>query len=101
VFSHLDGSMLVVSAAAGDVGIAPRHAAFISPIKPDDIASHTEGGEERHIYVSGGIVERSWYVRLIMQLLCSSWLSFCEIECFGSNLGKEGHLLDMDTCFKF
>jgi len=56
VFSG-EATMLVVSAAAGDVGIAPGHAAFISPIKPGDIAIHTEGGEEQHIYVSGGIVE--------------------------------------------
>ncbi len=55
VFSG-EATMLVVSAAAGDVGIAPGHAAFISPIKPGDIAIHTEG-EEQHIYVSGGIVE--------------------------------------------
>ena len=55
VFSG-EATMLVVSAAAGDVGIAPGHAAFISPIKPGDIAIHTES-EEQHIYVSGGIVE--------------------------------------------
>lgn len=55
VFSG-EATMLIVSAAAGDVGIAPGHAAFISPIKPGDIAIHTEG-EEQHIYVSGGIVE--------------------------------------------
>ena len=48
--------MLVVSAAAGDVGIAPGHAAFMSPIKAGDIAIHVDGSEE-HIYVSGGMLE--------------------------------------------
>jgi F-type H+-transporting ATPase subunit epsilon len=55
VFSG-EATMLIVSAAAGDVGIAPGHAAFISPIKPGDIAIHANG-EEQHIYVSGGMVE--------------------------------------------
>ena len=48
--------MLVVSAAAGDVGIAPGHAAFMSPIKAGDIAIHVDGSEE-YIYVSGGMLE--------------------------------------------
>jgi len=51
-----EATMLVVSAAAGDVGIAPGHAAFMSPIKAGDIAVHVDGSEE-HIYVSGGMLE--------------------------------------------
>ena len=51
-----EATMLVVSAAAGDVGIAPGHAAFMSPIKAGDIAIHADGTEE-HIYVSGGMLE--------------------------------------------
>ena len=54
-----EATMLVVSAAAGDVGdvgIAPGHAAFMSPIKAGDIAIHVDGSEE-HIYVSGGMLE--------------------------------------------
>jgi len=52
-----EATMLIVSAAAGDVGIAPGHAAFMSPIKAGDIAIHTDGSEEQHIYVSGGMLE--------------------------------------------
>ena len=52
-----EATMLVVSAAAGDVGIAPGHAAFISPIKAGDVAIIDESGEEQHIYVSGGMLE--------------------------------------------
>ena len=51
-----EATMLVVSAAAGDVGIAPGHAAFMSPIKAGDIARHADDTEE-HIYVSGGMLE--------------------------------------------
>ena len=52
-----EATMLIVSAAAGDVGIAPGHAAFMSPIKAGDIAIHIDGSEEQHIYVSGGMLE--------------------------------------------
>jgi len=51
-----EATMVIVSAAAGDIGIAPGHAAFISPIKPGEVAVYGEG-EEQHIYVSGGMVE--------------------------------------------
>lgn len=51
-----EATMLVVSAAAGDVGIAPGHAPFMSPIKAGDVAVFTEG-EEQHVYVSGGMLE--------------------------------------------
>ncbi|MEX1081902.1 MAG: F0F1 ATP synthase subunit epsilon [Halofilum sp. (in: g-proteobacteria)] len=44
-------------AEGGEVGIAPRHAPFVSRLRPGDVRIETENGEEEFIYVSGGILE--------------------------------------------
>jgi len=41
----------------GDVGIAPRHTAFISRLRPGDVRVENERGEQEHFYVSGGMLE--------------------------------------------
>lgn len=50
-------SMVYASAEMGEVGIAPRHTAFISRLKPGDVRVENEQGEQEHFYVSGGILE--------------------------------------------
>ena len=44
-------------AEGGEVGIAPRHAPFVSKLQPGDVRIQMEGGEEEIVYVSGGILE--------------------------------------------
>ncbi len=44
-------------AEGGEVGIAPRHAPFVSRLRPGDVRIENENGEEEFIYVSGGILE--------------------------------------------
>ena len=51
-----EAEMVVASAEAGDVGISPGHAAFISRLRPGEIRV-LNGGEEEAIFVSGGILE--------------------------------------------
>lgn len=50
------GEMVYVPAAMGEVGIAPRHTPFVSPIKAGDIRV-TNGDSVEHFYVSGGMLE--------------------------------------------
>ncbi|MBN2886147.1 MAG: F0F1 ATP synthase subunit epsilon [Chromatiaceae bacterium] len=50
-------SMVYASAEMGEVGIAPRHTAFISRLKPGDVRVENEQGEQEHFYVSGGMLE--------------------------------------------
>ncbi len=44
------------SAEMGEVGILPKHAPFLSPLKPGVITIES-GDEEEFLYVSGGILE--------------------------------------------
>jgi F-type H+-transporting ATPase subunit epsilon len=50
------GEMVYVPAVMGEVGIAPRHTPFVSPIKAGDIRV-TNGDNVEHFYVSGGMLE--------------------------------------------
>ncbi|NKN32918.1 F0F1 ATP synthase subunit epsilon [Marichromatium bheemlicum] len=50
-------TMVYASAEVGEVGIAPRHTAFISRLKPGDVRVENEQGEQEHFYVSGGMLE--------------------------------------------
>ncbi len=50
-------TMVYATAEMGEVGIAPRHAAFISRLKPGNVRVENEQGEQEHFYVSGGMLE--------------------------------------------
>ncbi|QVL47252.1 MAG: F0F1 ATP synthase subunit epsilon [Thiocapsa sp.] len=50
-------AMVYATAELGEVGIAPRHTAFISRLKPGDVRVEDEHGEQEHFYVSGGMLE--------------------------------------------
>lgn len=59
--------MLVAPAEGGEVGILPRHAPFISFIKPGEIRLKREGIDEwEHVYVSGGMLEVQPFVTTIL-----------------------------------
>jgi F-type H+-transporting ATPase subunit epsilon len=49
--------MVFAPAINGEVGIAPRHTALITRLKPGDVRVQREGGEMEHFYVSGGMLE--------------------------------------------
>ncbi|MDH5631435.1 MAG: F0F1 ATP synthase subunit epsilon [Gammaproteobacteria bacterium] len=48
--------VLVAPASAGEVGIYPRHAPLLSPLKPGEVTIRN-GKDERVFYVSGGVLE--------------------------------------------
>ncbi|AUS10213.1 ATP synthase F1 subunit epsilon [Laceyella sacchari] len=48
--------MVITRAANGDVGILPKHAPFVSPLKGDTVRIKKDGSEEV-ISVSGGFIE--------------------------------------------
>jgi F-type H+-transporting ATPase subunit epsilon len=52
-----DAEMLIASAEAGDVGIAPGHAPFVSRIRPGEVTVKVPGQGVELIYVSGGVLE--------------------------------------------
>ncbi len=49
--------MVYAPAAMGEVGIAPRHAPMLSPLKPGDVRVEDENGEEHFFYITGGLLE--------------------------------------------
>jgi len=49
--------MVFASAAMGDVGILPRHAPLLTPLKPGEVRVQKPGGEDEYFYVSGGMLE--------------------------------------------
>jgi F-type H+-transporting ATPase subunit epsilon len=52
-----EGTMVFAPAAAGEVGIAPKHTQMLSPLKPGEVRVQQEDGSEEFFYVSGGIME--------------------------------------------
>ena len=50
-------TMLIATAAAGELGIYPQHTPLLTNLKAGDVRIQTEDGEEQVIYVSGGILE--------------------------------------------
>ena len=50
-------TMVFAPAEMGEVGIAPRHTALITRLKPGDVRVQKENGEIEHFYISGGMLE--------------------------------------------
>ncbi len=49
--------MVIAPAQMGDVGVAAGHAPMITPLKAGELRVQSEGQDEQHIFVSGGILE--------------------------------------------
>lgn len=49
--------MVVAPAKLGEVGVAPGHAPMITPLHAGEVRVITEGQDEQHIFVSGGMLE--------------------------------------------
>ena len=49
--------MVVVPAAQGEVGIAPRHAPLLTALKPGEMRVETPEGEQLRFSVGGGVLE--------------------------------------------
>jgi F-type H+-transporting ATPase subunit epsilon len=56
IFSGL-AEMVFAPAELGEVGITPRHAPFISNLKPGEVRVKISDKESHPFYVSGGILE--------------------------------------------
>jgi F-type H+-transporting ATPase subunit epsilon len=54
---HGEAQMVVATGEEGELGIAPRHAALITRLKPGQVRVLLENGDEQFFYVSGGILE--------------------------------------------
>ena len=54
---HGDAQLVVATGEEGELGIAPRHAALITRLKPGQVRVLRDNGEELFFYVSGGILE--------------------------------------------
>ena len=54
---HGEAQLVVATGEEGELGIAPRHAALITRLKPGQVRVLLENGEELFFYVSGGILE--------------------------------------------
>jgi F-type H+-transporting ATPase subunit epsilon len=54
---HGHATMVVATAALGEVGIKPQHAPFLAAMKPGQVRVHLPSGQEDVYYVSGGVLE--------------------------------------------
>jgi F-type H+-transporting ATPase subunit epsilon len=52
-----EAEMVYAPAILGEVGIAPRHTPFISPLKPGEVRLDMGAGKEEFFFISGGILE--------------------------------------------
>ncbi len=50
-------AMIYAPGEMGELGIAPRHTALITRLKPGDVRVETADGQMEHFYVSGGMLE--------------------------------------------
>ena len=49
--------MVYAPAKMGEIGIAPRHAPLLSPLKPGEVRVEDVDGTEHFFYITGGIIE--------------------------------------------
>jgi F-type H+-transporting ATPase subunit epsilon len=56
IFSGL-AEIVFAPAQKGEIGILPRHAPLLTPLKPGEVRVRKQGGEEESFYVSGGMLE--------------------------------------------
>lgn len=52
-----NATMVFAPAKLGEVGIAPRHAPMLTPLKPGEVRVQDEEGNEESIYITGGMLE--------------------------------------------
>ncbi|OGT79593.1 MAG: F0F1 ATP synthase subunit epsilon, partial [Gammaproteobacteria bacterium RIFCSPLOWO2_02_FULL_61_13] len=50
-------AMVFAPASLGEVGIAPGHSPFITPMGPGEVRIRHDDGREQAFYISGGILE--------------------------------------------
>ncbi|ALG67853.1 F0F1 ATP synthase subunit epsilon [Beggiatoa leptomitoformis] len=50
-------TMVIAPAVMGDVGVTPRHAPLLSPLRAGEVRVKKEDGTEEGFYVSGGMLE--------------------------------------------
>jgi len=48
---------IFAEAELGEVGVYPQHAPFLSTLRPGEVRVRISGEEDRHFYVSGGVIE--------------------------------------------
>jgi len=58
--------MVYAPAKLGEVGIAPRHAPMLTPLKPGEVRVETESGEELFYYITGGLLEVQPYLVTVL-----------------------------------
>ena len=52
-----EARMVFAPAVMGEVGIAPRHAPLLSPLKPGEVRVEDVSGEEHFFFITGGMLE--------------------------------------------
>jgi F-type H+-transporting ATPase subunit epsilon len=65
IYSGL-AELVVAPAELGEVGIAARHAPFLTRLKPGEVRVKVSGGEVHPFYVSGGLLEVQPHVVTIL-----------------------------------
>lgn len=65
IFSGL-AEIIFAPAQKGEVGILPRHAPLLTPLKPGEVRVRKQGGDEESFYVSGGMLEVQPHVVTIL-----------------------------------
>jgi len=52
-----EAAMVFAPAKMGEVGIAPRHAPMLTPLKPGEVRVQDAEGNEQSFYITGGMLE--------------------------------------------
>jgi F-type H+-transporting ATPase subunit epsilon len=90
------GTVEQVSAPAlvGEIGIYPRHAQLLSPLKPGEIRVTKLGGDEDFFFVTGGVIEVQPHVVTVLADTAVRAKDLDEAKALESKLRAEQALKD-------
>ncbi len=83
--------------AMGEIGVLPKHAPFLSTLRPGEVRIEGENGETEHIYVSGGIVEVQPHTITILSDTATRAHDLDEARCLEAKTRAEEVMANADT----
>lgn len=93
--------MVVAPAEHGEVGILPRHAQYISLLKPGEVRVKATDTEEHNIFISGGMLEVQPHVVTILADTAVRAKDLDEAEALEAKRRAEEALADRKADFDY
>ncbi len=93
--------MVIAPAEHGEVGILPRHAQYISLLKPGEVRVKASDTEEHNVFISGGMLEVQPHVVTILADTAIRAKDLDEAEAIEAKRRAEEALADRKADFDY